>query len=305
MPVSGIIRRARRAWPLGCAVGLSLLWGLGQIERDRNWWTGMCFYIPSAVLAVVWLVLAAVSVRSRAWRRVTWSLLFALPPLVMVVAVENRLFSRPPVVAAGESVRLVHWNIAGRLRPTTTAALLKQHADLYVLSEVGDRDEVAMFSKACGPDYSSVTALNLAVVARGKVTMSRWLARQPKVLATLVTCTLPQRTVRVLVVDLPSWIQIPRDPLLAEICELIATHQPDLVVGDFNAPRRSRRLAQLPAGYQHAYETVGSGWGCTWPVPVPVYALDHCLHSAEIQPRHYELQATWSSDHRFQVFDFQ
>jgi endonuclease/exonuclease/phosphatase (EEP) superfamily protein YafD len=119
-----------------------------------------------------------------------------------------------------------------------------------------------------------------------------------------VTWTRDGQAVQLLVVDLPSEIHIHRDPLLREINRLIEQHQPDLVVGDFNAPRRSRALCELPDGYRHAYDTAGTGWGYTWPVPVPMYALDHCLHSSKIIPVRYDLESSISSDHRLQVFDF-
>ncbi|HEX4608420.1 MAG TPA: endonuclease/exonuclease/phosphatase family protein [Urbifossiella sp.] len=120
-----------------------------------------------------------------------------------------------------------------------------------------------------------------------------------------MTWTPRDRPITLLVVDLPSEIWIARDPLLCEVNALIEGHRPDLVVGDFNAPRRSRGLAALPAGYQHAYHTAGGGWGYTWPVPVPVYAIDHCLHGPRISPAAYRLGGLGGdSDHRYQVFDF-
>lgn len=79
---------------------------------------------------------------------------------------------------------------------------------------------------------------------------------------------------------------------------------PFWVVGDFNAPRRSRALCELPAGYRHAYDTAGTGCGYTWPVPIPMYALDHSLHSASIVPVRYTLESSVYSDHRLQIFDF-
>lgn len=107
-----------------------------------------------------------------------------------------------------------------------------------------------------------------------------------------------------LVVDGPSAITVPRDPWLRELNELIAQRRPALVVGDFNAPRESRSLCELPDGYRQVYHSVGSGWGYTWPVPVPMYALDHTIHSPDIVPVRYELYSSLCSDHRRQVFDF-
>ena len=100
------------------------------------------------------------------------------------------------------------------------------------------------------------------MVAAGR-SADGWLIDRKRTKVQLVTWEQAGRSVTVLVVDLPSELHIHRDPLLREVNELIDRHRPDLVVGDFNAPRRSWALSDLPAGYQHAYDTVGSGWGYT------------------------------------------
>jgi vancomycin resistance protein VanJ len=79
---------------------------------------------------------------------------------------------------------------------------------------------------------------------------------------------------------------------------------PDLVLGDFNAPRRSRALDPLPQGYTHAYEAVGHGWAYSWPMPLPVLAIDQTILSDRIEPFSYALHSTIVSDHRMQVLDF-
>ena len=198
----------------------------------------------------------------------------------------------------------VHWNVYGRLPPGSRDLLLSQQADIYVLSEIPDEGAVAGLRTALGDEFRSIVFGNLAVIAAGEIISSKSLSSRPRMQVQLVTCRLNRRPVRVLVVDLPSSILVPRDPLLRDVNRLIEEHLPDLIVGDFNAPRRSQALSDLPAGYRHAFETAGTGCGYTWPVPVPMYALDHCLHSRQIVPARYELVSTYYSDHRLQVFDF-
>ncbi len=81
-------------------------------------------------------------------------------------------------------------------------------------------------------------------------------------------------------------------------------YRPDLIVGDFNAPRRSRALSELPTGYGHAYDTSGSGFSYTWPVPVPMYSLDQCIHARRVTPIRYDLLQSVYSDHCCQLFNF-
>lgn len=143
------------------------------------------------------------------------------------------------------------------------------------------------------------------MIGRGAVRADGWLVNRDGFEVQAVTWVPGTRPITLLVLDLPSYVYVARNPLLRELNSLIERHQPDLVIGDFNAPRRSRALADLPAGYAHAYHTAGGGWGATWPVPLPVYDLDHCLHGPRIVPAHYRLGGmSGNSDHRYQVFDF-
>ena len=80
-------------------------------------------------------------------------------------------------------------------------------------------------------------------------------------------------------------------------CDIVITR-------DFNAPRRSLAFTELPAGYQHAFDSVGFGYGNTWPMPVPMYALDQCIFGPRVVPADYRLVSSAHSDHRLQVFDF-
>jgi endonuclease/exonuclease/phosphatase (EEP) superfamily protein YafD len=282
---------------------LFALWLVGQLARDRTWLTGLCFYIPSALVATVLIGWSILQAARRRWRLAGLSIVLALLPLAMVVFVENRWGATPAPLPASR-IRIVHWNVFRRLPPGSRDLLVSQQADIYVLSEIPNEDAVVGLRTALGDNYRSLIFGDLAVILAGEIVSSKSLSSWPRVQAQLVTFRLQGRPMRVLVIDLPSSILIARDPLLREVNRLIEEHIPDLVVGDFNAPRRSQALSDLPAGYQHAFETAGCGCGYTWPVPVPMYALDQCLHSPRIVPARYELHSTFRSDHRMQVFDF-
>ena len=287
----------------GGSLLLLACWVVGQLLRDRYWLSGLCFYIPTPFMATTLLVNALWQWRTQRRRQAAIRLVLLLAPLSMWACVENRFWHAPPDNGTAQ-LRLVHWNICRTLRPQAKEILLSQQADIYVLSEIESILELTGLAGDLGSEYRTQMRGNLAVVAPGEIHLSPRLNVDPRIQSWLATCRLPARTGRILVVDLPSAVQIARDPLLAEVIQLIEEHQPDLIVGDFNAPRRSRRLSQLPAGYQHAYETIGSGSGYTWPVPLPMYSLDHCLFSPQIIPVRYQLLSSWSSDHRLQVFDF-
>jgi len=179
----------------------------------------------------------------------------------------------------------------------------REPPDLVVLSEAGSKTGIEALQTALGEGGQSLHFAGLAVLSKDPLRLGVTLLEQRRTMVRLVDWDRPEGTVRLMVVDLPSELSVPRDPLLQKINRLIEEHQPDLVIGDFNAPRRSRAFSQLPAGYRHAFESAGQGCGYTWPILVPMLAIDHCLHGPRIVPVRYELRTSLSSDHRLQVFD--
>lgn len=296
-------RRRAWSWPFRVTTMLSGLWLLGQIVRDGNRMAALCFYIPSPAVAILLTGWAVWWLVKRRFSSVALAAGLALLPWALVLFVENHRQIEPTPVA-GQPLRLVHWNVCCRL---DSAALRKQlvaqRADLYVLSEAYYQEALDQFLAGLNDGYSAQLAGPLAVVAAGTIDREV-LVNRDRAHVEKYDCEIGERRIVLLAVDLPSTITVARDPLLREINELIERHRPHLVVGDFNAPRRSRGLQQLPEGYRHAYDSVGGGWGYTWPIPLPVYSLDHCLHSDRVGPLRYELLSTLASDHRMQIFDF-
>lgn len=291
-------------WLAACGLILAPFWGIGQVVRDATRLSGLCFYIPSPFLAALLVAGSLLCAVRQRWRIAACAACLAVLPLAALALVENH-WSSPASTATHAPFRVVHWNVASRLtQPGARDALLANKADLYVLSEVPNAASVEELREALGATYRAEVFANLAVVGSGQVRAEGWLINRRRMRVQKVTWQTASGPLVLLVVDLPSNVRLPRDPMLREIDCLIDEHRPDLVVGDFNAPRRSRALCELPAGYRHAYDTAGAGWGYTWPVPAPMYSLDQCIHSAAVTPVRYELQTTWHSDHRIQVFDF-
>ncbi|HNY27541.1 MAG TPA: hypothetical protein PKH31_09185 [Candidatus Sumerlaeota bacterium] len=283
-----------------------IAWVLGQVFRDANGLTSLFFYIPSGFLFVFLTGWGGYAwYRSR--RRMAGLLaLLALPPLLWVLCVENRLSARPLERPEGRSLRLIHWNVwGGRTGWKGIETLLKEsEPDLCVLSEIPDDLDVPETAPSFGPDYQAVRISNMAVWARGVLADPERFRCKRGVKAWGVVWQSPQGNCRVLVVDLASSLFSPREPRLQVVRELMVDWKADLVVGDFNAPRRSRVLSSLPTGFTHAYEAAGSGCSYTWPMPCPLYAIDQCMLGPHVFPKTYTLESSWRSDHRRQVLEF-
>ena len=281
------------------------VWCVGQIFRDRVWPLELAFYVPSAGLMAGLLIIGLWAAWHRRRRMAICALLMAIGPAVFVLGVENRFFAAPPVVPDGRPIRLVHWNVMNGLlgQDAIQDILCQEKADLYVLSEP-DRIDLDALSRRLGDSYKVISGFRFAAVAPGRLHNGVLLCTEGGLLVYSFDWTNDDRTCKVFVVDLDSTLLLPRDERLGRLIELIEEHRPDLVVGDFNAPRRCLALCSLPDGYAHAYNTAGSGWSYTWPMPFPVYAIDQCIAGPRIKPIRYQLKSSPRSDHRRQVFDF-
>jgi len=300
------------------SIALVAVWVLGQILRDRNWWTGLMFYFPTPVL-VAWLLLQFKI--SRTSRRITLGLLIA--PLGMLLGVENQ-WMRPDSTTIENSavgmhenssladtvaidataeltpLRLIHWNLARGVMgwEKQWRHIESLHPDIIVLSEIPE-----MFDAKSLTGFDVLVIDGMAVACHGLMTKSGPLVRGGALQVRHVTCQLPDGPLEVMIADMTSSIAVPRDPYLRPFVALLADRKIDVSVGDFNAPRRSLAFSDLFPGYRHAYDAAGAGWSYTWPVPVPFLAIDQCIVGPRLKPVHYQLQSTLLSDHRLQILD--
>ncbi len=182
--------------------------------------------------------------------------------------------------------------------------MARRGADLYVLSEIPENADETTLAAAARDGYEVRILAGMAVMARGRLDGVERLVRWRQLQVFQVRWQWQDLDLRLFVLDSTGDLRYARDPLMREIVKWIERRQPDLVIGDFNAPRRSRRLWPPPEGYVHAYEASGAGWGYTWPAPVPLLAIDHCLTGKRIAPRRYDLDTFLWSDHRMQTLTF-
>lgn len=251
-------------------------------------------------------------------------LILSVLPTVFIVGIENRWTSSDDAQGADKPLRLLHWNIRwGRDGWEGIRAALRKHkADICILSEVpyqgADGKDytylppkspvrdipVRSIADCLGPEYQSKRIHTMAIFARGELEKGQWFVKSKGVIIYTLTWNYKGKKLILLAVDLPSGIFVERGPLLNDIVVLIKKHRPDIIVGDFNAPRRSKAISPLPEGFVHAYEAAGRGWSYTWPVPCPVYAIDQCILSRRIAAADYALNSTKYSDHRQQILDF-
>jgi endonuclease/exonuclease/phosphatase family metal-dependent hydrolase len=291
-------------WYSGLCFVAASAWALGQYTGDASWFLGLCFYIPSPFVALTSAVASLCCLR-RSWNGS--ALLhagFSTAACVFVFGIENHWSKRETPVPSENALRVVHWNTGnGISHDRAISRVLKGlEADIVVLSEEPLHPNQARQLEAdLGAGYTVAGHAEYSFAIRGgshNVVAQEFVANLPQI---LVVFRVRGRDFRVLVCDLPSSVMKPRRPWLTEIRRLIVKYRPDLVVGDFNAPRRSNQLRRLPDGYRHAYDEAGTGWGYTWPTLAPMWAIDQTIVGPDWEAVHYSLRQTRQSDHAAQM----
>ncbi|MDY3554877.1 hypothetical protein R5W24_004007, partial [Gemmata sp. JC717] len=224
-PVRSLFARGRAAAAVGAACLLSA-WGVGQLARDATWITGLCFYIPSVVVAAVLVLVALLYAATGRRRMALLAAGGALPAVAFVGLIENHA-GRLPADGTGR-FRVVHWNTAGRpARSGVGEHLLAERADLYVLTDAVNAAHVGALRDRLGAEYRAATFANLAVVGRGHLRAEGWLVDRDGFEVQAVTWVPDGSPIALLVLDLPSSVWAARDPLLREVNALIERHRPD------------------------------------------------------------------------------
>ena len=285
-------------------VGVFGLWLAGQVFRDRFHATGVCMFIPSILVFLALLGTALVAWLCACRRAALAAALLSVAPLGVVLAVENH-WTRPGGASLdAEPLRIVHWNVWGGRRGWKNIAqrMLAEKPDIIAVSELyGEAPRQLL--EHLGPAFRLAQARDMAVFARGTVVRPNPTKRVPG-RAYLFHCAVGGAVVTVVVADLPSGPLVNRSGHLRRVRDYIRHTQPDVVLGDFNTPRRSLVLSRLPKGYAHAYHLAGKGWSYTWPSQFPFWAIDQCIVGPRLQAVRYSLRSSALSDHCMQVLDF-
>jgi vancomycin resistance protein VanJ len=319
-----------KAWALGALssalLALNLLAITGFLARDRNVLLALLLYLP-----LIPLGLAAISLdlicRGRSLKRARFSL--ACVGLAVVTCSCFTMIGRGPSplpttgAATAPEVRLLHWNVLWGGRPRTDAswtsmedAIVSRRPDVVVLSEAPPEPWLDSLERRLGDEWSSARVQHdpASFYWYKLVVLSRWPVERGRAVAIRngtavdVRVEQPGRPVRLLVVDGRSKVTQLRTPMLLDITEACRraadTGDPfDVVVGDFNAVSRSVGFDALRAaagGYDLASWS-STGWRGTWPMPLPVFDIDHIWVRAGVRVLSCSIFAALASDHRGQL----
>ena len=303
-----------------CAMALGIV---GQVCRDRNVLLAMLMYVPLVPLGA-----GAVAIDLlRRGRSVRARFAFCGAGVIsLAVGGAPMVGLRSPDALPPDSrpITLLHWNMqsGGRLaaQPRWQRAadsILARQPDVIVLSEAPPDAWLFHSLKKYKGNWKTVHVSNEPgerywykplVCSRWPMEMEGQVPVRNGV-AMSVTVNVRGRSLRLLVVDGISNIPVVRTPFLHDIaaaCDAAArAGRPyDVVVGDFNSVGRSigfDAVRSAAGGYKRASDFC-RGWRATWPVPLPVYDIDHVLvrEGASVAGCEIFSSHTLDTDHRGQ-----
>jgi len=122
-----------------------------------------------------------------------------------------------------------------------------------------------------------------------------------------VSVMLDGRENLVVICDICSTPWRSRSEPLQQLAKIVAapTDKPVILMGDFNTPIDSLHLKPLQQKLMNVFGHAGNGMHVTWPLPLPVLALDQIWVNDRFQIQSAQLGWSWRSDHRLVMTDLQ
>lgn len=290
-------------WAIG-GFAVAAAWWVGVVFKDRHPLTQMLFFIPPvamAVFAFLWLFLTL----PRRFKLLQFFMFLTLFAALGKVLLIDHRWSRP-VETEAEAIRVVHWNTASGILGTESivSTLTRDQPHILLISEpprVRDLPEQAhyalgmqhLFSRGTmtlASHYPLDNPRNIPIANGEAFAADAYTLQGPLTLVCVDLIAHPHLDRKLPLDDLVHWLEANRA-------------YPTLILGDFNTPRDSVAFRPLRRTFHHAYEESGRGWPYTWPVPLPLYSIDHAWLSPEIETLGYVLLPALYSDHKRQVLD--
>ena len=255
---------------------------------------------PLPILAIFAFGLGLIWRFSRRMRLARFYFIFALGCL-SVWSYES--FSLNSHAATPSNMKLFFWNAAHTKRADEIADYIHQfNADLIGIVEAGTKTKkVRSAWKNAFPNYNvELLEGEMALITRGEILSkeSGSLGRRGRF--NLLEVTLNGERFHVLLVDIDGDPLRSRAPAFASLAKMIRaySHAKLIVMGDFNTPFDSVLFESFRQELTHAFERGGGGFAETWPVPLPVLAIDHIWVSKNINVANCNLNWSRFSDHR-------
>ncbi|APZ96294.1 endonuclease/exonuclease/phosphatase family protein [Fuerstiella marisgermanici] len=278
--------------------------------RDSVPFLSAVFYAtPWPLLAVCFLAVAGL-LKPTASRTTFRLLLLSAGACALIFFYQHYEFPADRSVAieadssSDRDLKVVFWNVARGLRGWDPVfdKLKRLDADVYGLAEVDplDHDMLQRLQREF-PNYE------VAPFQHGMVILSRFPIASRQNIETASNAFFASADVEVagqqlrfIVADMHSWPLLFREAPMQTLCEIAmeTADRPTVFMGDLNTPNDSVFCDRFRDEFVSPFEQQGRGFDCTWPVPLPVMAIDHLWVNKLWDVKSCNLGWTWVSDHR-------
>lgn len=264
---------------------------------------------PWPILTAAALFPAILWARRRRWPIAAGFLFVAL--VCGAAWVRNAFHFHKPTGTA--TIRVAYWNTCrpGSELPAALDLINSIHADIFGLAETNSkvRNIHPRPEWATGQPGKQILHLRrhmLLATPQPTTQLHDGLLNDRGQYA-LTQTELHGRKILILMADFDAIIAWSRKPAFDRLIQLIDAigDQPLIVMGDFNTPLDSTFFAPLRARLRHTFETAGSGYAKTWPMPLPVLDIDHIWVSHHFRIVHSEHRSSLLSDHRPVIADLE
>ncbi|MCR9197893.1 MAG: hypothetical protein NXI04_04580 [Planctomycetaceae bacterium] len=286
---------------LGCGTAVRLT------VRDSYLWTGLIYYVtsPAAMCLLVLGGLLMAPARLRGRRR----LLLLCLPLVAGWAWRSQYVGNATLPLPATTFRLMLWNACdGQLGWSRIEAVIRDaRPGILALAEAETlKTRSAAWFQQHYPGYQRLDLpRRLMLLSRYPILGHRRLAWIKGGNYEAVEVAVAGQRVTILFCDFASDLLSHRRRHIEKLHEVLQTlHGPVMFVGDLNTPVDSRYFDPIREEFHSAFETSGQGLHTTWPMPLPVIAIDHLWGSRQIAFHRTQILWTTCSDHRPVITDF-
>jgi hypothetical protein len=311
-PRPGIIHRLARRWLPALLLLLTVLALLTRLTvRDTRVWSAVFFYLGSwPVLFLAWPLLGG-------WCRKTRG---AVPTAVVGLGVTLAAWlaapAPPPLAPAGlpegPARQIIFWNIGHpKVFPSQVHGLIDQYLpDLVVLAEsekipIDERDG---FTRR-HPAYQLLRLHGgMIAIVRGTMVPGENLSLPHFNYGQRVTLQFTGHAAQwtLVAADLSPTPMTPRTERTERIRQFAGTGPRTLVIGDFNTPYESAAFDTWRGAWHHGLRQAPQSPGAaTWPVGLPVLAIDHIWMSRDLLPLSAVKATPLPFDHAWQLIRIQ
>jgi endonuclease/exonuclease/phosphatase (EEP) superfamily protein YafD len=249
--------------------------------------------IFSFLLGTIWLF----------GKRIRAAKLYFIFTITCLIAWSYESFSLNTRAPEQSNLKLFFWNAAHNKRTGEIADYIHRFdADIIGIVEAGTKTKKTRSAwQNAFPDYHvELLAGEMAFVTRGEILAkeSGTLGRRGRF--NLLKVALNGEHFHVLLVDIDGDPLRSRAPAFEPLAKIIRAHSQGnlIVMGDFNTPLDSVLFESLRQYLTHTFESGGHGFAETWPIPLPILAIDHVWVSKNLKVASCNLNWSRLSDHR-------